>query len=85
MVNATMGEEMRQLRAMLDAMVKTQIREPDVGDVNESENEDAEEEEVAGEQATEERLVRVVVKMGTRAKIEVPMYKGNLNVEELLD
>jgi hypothetical protein len=28
----------------------------------------------------EERLLRVVVNMGTREKIEVPMYEGNLNV-----
>jgi hypothetical protein len=49
------------------------------------ENEDVETEEVVGEQAAEERLLRVVVKLGTRAKIEVPMYEGNLNVEELLD
>jgi hypothetical protein len=29
--------------------------------------------------------LRAVVKLGTRANIEVPMYEGNLNVEELLD
>jgi hypothetical protein len=29
--------------------------------------------------------LRVVLKMGARAKIEVPMYEGNLYVEELLD
>jgi hypothetical protein len=29
--------------------------------------------------------MRVVVKLGVRAKIEVPMYEGNLDVEELLD
>jgi hypothetical protein len=84
-VNATMEEEMRQLCARLDAMETAQRRAPDVGDVSESENEDVEAEEVAGEQAAEERLLRVVVKLGTRAKIEVPMYEGNLNVEELLD
>jgi hypothetical protein len=30
-------------------------------------------------------LLRVVVRLGGRAKIEVPMYEGNLDVEELLD
>jgi hypothetical protein len=29
----------------------------------------------------EERLLRVVVKMGTREKMQVPMYEVNLNVE----
>jgi hypothetical protein len=29
--------------------------------------------------------LRVVVKMGTKSKLEVPMYEGNLNVEELLE
>jgi hypothetical protein len=30
-------------------------------------------------------LLRVVARLGGRAKIEVPMYEGNLYVEELLD
>jgi hypothetical protein len=76
-VNATMGEEIRE--------ETTQRREPDASDAIESKNEYFEVEEVVGEQTTEERLLRVVVKLGTREKKEVPMYEGNLNVEELLD
>jgi hypothetical protein len=64
---------------------QAQRRAPIVGDVSESKNEDVEGEEVAGEQAVEERLLRAVVKMGTREKIEVLMYEGNLDVEEFLD
>jgi hypothetical protein len=30
-------------------------------------------------------LLRAVSRLGGRAKIEVPMYEGNLDVEELLD
>jgi hypothetical protein len=30
-------------------------------------------------------LLRVVFKLGTREKMEVSMYEGNLNVEEFLD
>jgi hypothetical protein len=30
-------------------------------------------------------LLRAVIRLGARAKIEVPMYEGNLDVEELLD
>jgi hypothetical protein len=53
-VNVAMEEEMIQLRARLDAMETTQRRALDVGDVDEVESEDVEEEEVVGEQATEE-------------------------------
>jgi hypothetical protein len=84
-VNTAMGEEMRQICARLDAMETTQRRAADMGDIDESENEDVEVEEVAGEQAVEERLLRFVVKMGTRVKNEIPMYEGNLDVEELID
>jgi hypothetical protein len=40
---------------------------------------------VAGEDTTKEHLLRVVVKMGAREKMEIPMYEGNLDLEELLD
>jgi hypothetical protein len=83
--NPAMEQEMRQLRARLDAMETTQRREPDVGDISEAESEEMEVEGVAGEEVAEECLLRVVVKMGAREKIEVPMYEGNLDVEELLD
>jgi hypothetical protein len=53
-VNVAMGEEMRQLRARLDAIYTTTRRAPDIGNVSESENEDVEAEEVAGEQPVEE-------------------------------
>jgi hypothetical protein len=38
-----------------------------------------------GEYIIEECMLRVVVRLGGRAKIEVPMYEGNLDAEELLD
>jgi hypothetical protein len=66
-------------------MEATQRRAPDVGDVSDAESEEVEVEEVAGEDAAEERLLRAVARLGGRAKIEVPMYEGNLDVEELLD
>jgi hypothetical protein len=62
---------MRQLRARLDAMETTQRREPDVGDISEAESEEMEVEGAAGEEVAEECLLRVVVKMGAREKIEV--------------
>jgi hypothetical protein len=30
-------------------------------------------------------LLRAVVKLGARAKVDIPMYEGNLDAEELLD
>jgi hypothetical protein len=58
---------------------------PDVGGVNDAESEDVETEEAAREHIAEERLLRAFVRLGARAKIEVPMYEGNLDAEELLD
>ena len=76
---------MRELRAQLETMEETQIREPDVGDVSDAKSEEVEVEESIGEDAAKEHLLRVVARLGGRAKIEVPMYEGNLDVEELLD
>jgi len=45
--NAAMEEEMRQLRARLDAMETIQRRAPYTGDVSDVESENPEEEEVA--------------------------------------
>ena len=30
-------------------------------------------------------MLREIVKLGARAKVYIPMYEGNLDVEELLD
>jgi hypothetical protein len=80
---------MQELRAILEAMEATQRREPDTGYVSDAESEEEMGEnvieEAAGEDVAEEHLLRVVSRLGGRAKIEVPMYEGNLNAEELLD
>jgi hypothetical protein len=60
----------------------------DVGDVSESKNENEarpDEEEVVVEDVAEERLFRVVARIGAREKMDIPMYEGNLDIEELLD
>ena len=59
----------------------------DVGDVSEAENENeaGAEEEVVAEDAVEYHIFRVVVRIGAREKMDIPMYEGNLDVEELLD
>jgi len=66
-------------------METTQRREFDASDINRAKSEDKEVEgDVEGDVA-EECLLKVVVKMEAREKMEVPMYEGNLDVEELLD
>jgi hypothetical protein len=83
--NRAMEREMRELKARLDAMETTQRRAPDARDVSDADNEEVEVEEAVTEDTIEECLLRVVVKLGARAKINIPMYEGNLDVEELLD
>jgi hypothetical protein len=79
-----MEREMRELCARLDAMETTQRRAPDAGDVSDAEIEEVEVEEVVAEDVVEERLLKVVVKLGARAKIDVPMYEGNLDTKNFL-
>jgi hypothetical protein len=69
-------------------METTQKRKTDARDVNESENENEirpDEEEFAVKYVAEECLFRVVARIGAREKMDIPMYEGNLDVEELLD
>jgi hypothetical protein len=79
--NPTMEWEMRKLHAILDSMEIVQRREIGVGYISEAKSEEM---EVEGDVA-EECLLKVIVKMGVREKMEVLMYEGNLDVEELLD
>jgi hypothetical protein len=66
-------------------MEVAQRRAPNVGDIRDVESEEVEFEEATREDVSEECLLREVVRLGARAKIEVPMYEGNLDAEELLD
>jgi hypothetical protein len=88
MPDPTVEREMCELRARLDAMETTQRCTVDAGDISEAESENEagnEGEEVAVEDVVDECLFRVVARIGARAKMEIPMYEGNLDVEELLD
>jgi hypothetical protein len=78
---------MRELHAQLDAMETSQRRTTDTGDFSEaaSKNEVGAKEEVVAEDAAEECLFRVVTRIGAREKMDIPMYEGNLDVEEILD
>jgi hypothetical protein len=84
--NAEMEEEMRRLRMRLDTMETTQRKAPDAGDISEAESEEGEEVEANdAEDVAQSRLIKVVSRIGARARMEIPMYEGNLEVEELLD
>jgi hypothetical protein len=84
----TVEREMRKLHARLDAMDTTQrctINDRDISE-DDSENEARNKgEEFAVEDAVDEHLFRVVAKIGARAKIDIPVYEGNVDVEYLLD
>ena len=85
LANCVVEREMQDLRVRLEAMEATQRRASNAGYVSDVESEDVEDEEVAGGHVIEERLLREVVRLGARGKLEVLMYEGNLDAEELLD
>jgi hypothetical protein len=82
-----MERQMRDLRARLEDMEAAQRRTTNVGDLSDSEGEvEAErEEEVAAEDASTERLIKAIARMGAKAKTDIPIYEGNMDAEELLD
>jgi hypothetical protein len=82
-----MEREMRDLPARLEDMETAQRRTDNAGDLSDSEGEaEAErEEEVAAKDASNKHLIRAIARMGARAKMDIPVYEGNLDAEELLD
>jgi hypothetical protein len=86
--NPDMEREVRNLRAIMEDMETSQRHKADVGDISESKKEDDAghgEEEIPAEDAANERLLKAVARMGAKVKMEIPVYEGNLDVEELLD
>jgi hypothetical protein len=79
--NRAMEREMREVCARMDAMETKQRRTHDDGDISDVKNEEVEVEEAIAEDVVEERLLKVVVKLVAREKIDIPMYEGNLDVE----
>jgi hypothetical protein len=80
--------EMRELRARIDAMETAERCTVDVGDISEAESENEarnEGEEVAVKDAADECLFKVVARIGAKEKMDIPLYEGNLDVEEILD
>jgi hypothetical protein len=80
--------EMHELCANLDAMETAQRCIVDTGDISEAESQNEagnEGEEVAVKDVANEHLFKVVARIGAREKMDIPVYEGNLDVEELLD
>jgi hypothetical protein len=87
MADPAIERQMRDLQARLEDMETAQRRTASAGDLSDSDNEfEAEhEEEVAAEDAANERLIKSISRMGAKAKMDIPVYEGNLDAEELLD
>jgi hypothetical protein len=87
MTDPVIEKEMCDLHARLEDMETTQRCTVSAGDLSDSESEiEAEQkEEVAAEDAANERLIRAITRMGAREKMDIPVYEGNLDAEELLD
>eukprot|EP00253_Pinus_taeda_P012339 PITA_12339 len=64
-------------------METAQRRAPDVK--TESSSEESEEEAEAGEENETAKVLKMLAKVGSKPKIEIPMYDGSLNAEELMD
>jgi hypothetical protein len=68
-------------------METMQRRTASAGDLSDSEGDvEAEHgEEVTAEDASNERLIKAIARMGAKMKMDIPVYEGNLDAEELLD
>jgi hypothetical protein len=86
--NPKVEKDLHDIRArLMDVEIKQRHR-VDIGDVSESESEDEAghgEEEATVEDVENEHLIRVIARMSARAKMDIPVYEGNLDAEELLD
>jgi hypothetical protein len=89
MPDPAIEREMRDLRARLEDMETTQRRtQPVLGILvilKVKMRSNMKEKRSQAEDAANERLLRAVARMGARAKMDIPVYEGNLDAEELLD
>jgi hypothetical protein len=86
--NPEVERDLHDIRTRLVDMETRQRCIADVGDISESKREDDTghgEEEIAAEDAANECLIRAIARMSARAKMDILVYKGNLDAEELLD
>jgi hypothetical protein len=86
--NAEIEQEMRDLRARLEEMETAQRRGVGATEFSDPEIEEEaghDQEEVTAKDASTERLIRAISRMSSKMKMDIPIYEGSLNVEELLD
>jgi hypothetical protein len=86
--NPEMERQIRDLRARLEEMETTQRRGAGTAEFSDSEVEEEaghDQEEVTAEDASTERLIRAISRMSSKTKMDIPVYEGSLNAEELLD
>jgi hypothetical protein len=85
--NPEMDRQMRDLRERLEEMETTQSRTASAGDHSDSESEVEVEQqgELAAEDAANEGLIKAISWMSSKTKMDIPVYEGNLDAEELLD
>jgi hypothetical protein len=85
--NPEMERQMRDLRARFEEMETTQRRGVGAGDLSDSEVEEEARhaEEVTTEDASTERLIKAIARMGAKAKMDILVYEGSMDAEELLD
>jgi 8-oxo-dGTP pyrophosphatase MutT (NUDIX family) len=72
----------------LEEMETTQRHGAGAGEFSDSEVEEEaghDAEEVSAEDASTERLIRAISRMSSKTKMDIPVYEGSLNAEELLD
>jgi hypothetical protein len=88
MLDLAMEREMCDLCTIHEDMETTQRCTIGARDLSDSEREieaEHEGEEVVAKDVANERLIRAIARMGARAKMDIPVYEGNLDAEELLD
>jgi hypothetical protein len=78
---------MRDLQARLEEMETTQRCGASAGEFSdfEVEEEVGHEEEVTAEDASIERLIKAIARMSCKTKMDITIYEGNIDAEELLD
>jgi hypothetical protein len=83
-----MERQIQDLRVRLEEMETTQRRGAGTAEFSDSEvEEEAGQEvgEVSAEDASTERLIRDILRMSSKTKMDIPVYEGILDAEELLD
>jgi len=83
--NEELVEEMRRMRAQLEAVETGRQRDPEVGNVSEPEEEGQAEAEVPVQETAELRFLRSILGTSSRPRPELPVYDGSLIAEHLID